>query len=137
MKNSVFVRNNKSIKTISLARMSFMFPLIIYGFYQNHLTNLIGLFKPLIFIFGGALIGFLVNIIYEKIIMKNKEKIIDCAFSSFHIEYGLILGMIVSDSIAIIFGKFLSKKVPDNIINLCSGLLFLIFGFIGFINFIL
>lgn len=51
--------------------------------------------------------------------------------------YGAILGMIVSDSIAIIFGKLLSKKVPDNIINLCSGLLFLIFGFIGFINFIL
>ena len=50
---------------------------------------------------------------------------------------GAILGMIVSDSIAIIFGKLLSKKVPDNIINLCSGLLFLIFGFIGFINFIL
>lgn len=50
---------------------------------------------------------------------------------------GSILGMIVSDSIAIIFGKLLSKKVPDNIINLCSGLLFLIFGFIGFINFIL
>ena len=50
---------------------------------------------------------------------------------------GAIFGMIVSDSIAIIFGKFLSKKVPDNIINLCSGLLFLIFGFIGFINFIL
>ena len=49
---------------------------------------------------------------------------------------GAIFGMIVSDSIAIIFGKFLSKKVPDNIINLCSGLLFLIFGFIGFINFI-
>lgn len=50
---------------------------------------------------------------------------------------GAIFGMIVSDSIAIIFGKFLSKKVTDNIINLCSGLLFLIFGFIGFINFIL
>lgn len=50
---------------------------------------------------------------------------------------GAIFGMIVSDSIAIIFGKFLSKKIPDNIINLCSGLLFLIFGFIGFINFIL
>ena len=50
---------------------------------------------------------------------------------------GAIFGMIVSDSIAIIFGKFLSKKVPDNIINMCSGLLFLIFGFIGFINFIL
>ena len=37
----------------------------------------------------------------------------------------------------IIFGKLLSKKIPDNIISLCSGLLFLIFGFVGFVNFIL
>ena len=58
-------------------------------------------------------------------------------YPCFMLICGAILGMIVSDSIAIIFGKLLSKKVPDNIINLCSGLLFLIFGFIGFINFIL
>lgn len=50
---------------------------------------------------------------------------------------GAILGMVVSDSIAIIFGKLLSKKLSDNIISLCSGLLFLVFGFAGFINFIL
>lgn len=49
---------------------------------------------------------------------------------------GAILGMIVSDSIAIIFGKLLSKKISDNIIGLFSGLLFLIFGVAGFINFI-
>ena len=49
---------------------------------------------------------------------------------------GAILGMIVSDSIAIIFGKLLSKKISDNIISLFSGLLFLIFGVAGFINFI-
>ena len=49
---------------------------------------------------------------------------------------GDILGMIVSDSIAIVFGKLLSKKISDNIISLFSGLLFLIFGVAGFINFI-
>lgn len=49
---------------------------------------------------------------------------------------GAILGMIVSDSIAIVFGKLLSKKISDNIISLFSGLLFLIFGVAGFINFI-
>ena len=49
---------------------------------------------------------------------------------------GAILGMIVSDSIAIIFGKLLSRKISDNTVNLFSGLLFLIFGFVGFINFI-
>ena len=49
---------------------------------------------------------------------------------------GAILGMVVSDSIAIAFGKMLSKRIPDNIINLCSGLLFIIFGFICLINYI-
>ena len=147
MKNSVFVRNNKSIKTISIARMSFMFPLIIYGFYkngiylyQNHLTNLIGLFKPLIFIFGGALIGFLVNIIYEKIIMKNKEKIIDCAFSSFHIEYGLILGMIVSintNIIVFILTTFLMlfiSKFFNNRINIICLTFIIIYFISNYIN---
>ena len=47
---------------------------------------------------------------------------------------GAILGMIVSDLIVIILGKFLSKKLPENIIEKFSGILFLIFGFIGFFN---
>lgn len=47
---------------------------------------------------------------------------------------GAILGMVVSDLLAIILGKFLSKKLPENIIEKFSGILFLIFGFIGFFN---
>lgn len=47
---------------------------------------------------------------------------------------GAILGMILSDLIAIILGKFLSKKLPENIIEKFSGILFLIFGFIGIFN---
>ena len=54
----------------------------------------------------------------------------------FSLIIGAILGMVVSDSIAIVFGKMLSKRIPDNIINLCSGLLFIIFGFICLINYI-
>lgn len=49
---------------------------------------------------------------------------------------GSILGMVVSDFIAILLGKFLSKKLPENIIEKFSGILFLIFGFIGFFNII-
>lgn len=49
---------------------------------------------------------------------------------------GAILGMVVSDFIAILLGKFLSKKLPENIIEKFSGILFLIFGFIGFFNII-
>lgn len=143
MKNNVFIRSNKSIKTISISRISFMLPLIIYGFYkngiylyQNHLTSILGMFKPLVFIFGGAFIGFIINIIYEKLIKKSKEKIIDCAFSSFHIEYGLILGMIVSINTNIIvfflttFIMLFISKFFNNRINIIC-LTFIIIYFIS------
>lgn len=48
---------------------------------------------------------------------------------------GAILGMVLSDSIAILFGKFLSHKVSEKTMNLLSGILFLIFGIIGLISF--
>lgn len=47
---------------------------------------------------------------------------------------GAILGMVVSDSIAIIFGKFLNKYISENLMQKLSGVLFLIFGILGFIN---
>ena len=49
---------------------------------------------------------------------------------------GAVTGMIVSDLIAIIFGKVLSHKIPENIMQKLSGVLFLIFGFIGILNFL-
>ena len=45
---------------------------------------------------------------------------------------GAILGMVLSDSIAIISGKFLSKYISEEKMQKLSGILFLIFGFIGF-----
>lgn len=48
---------------------------------------------------------------------------------------GAVAGMIISDLIAIIFGKALSHKIPENIMQKLSGILFLIFGFIGIVNF--
>ena len=47
---------------------------------------------------------------------------------------GAITGMVVSDFIAVIFGKVLSTKIPENLIQKFSGVLFLIFGFIGLFN---
>lgn len=44
---------------------------------------------------------------------------------------GAILGMVISDSIAIIFGKFLNKYISEEKMKKFSGILFLIFGFIG------
>ena len=46
---------------------------------------------------------------------------------------GAILGMVVSDSIAIIFGKFLSNYISEDKMKKISGILFLIFGILGFI----
>ena len=47
---------------------------------------------------------------------------------------GAVLGMVVSDLIAIIFGKILSNKLPENLMQKLSGVLFLIFGIMGIIR---
>lgn len=50
---------------------------------------------------------------------------------------GAILGMVISDLLAILFGRFLSEKIPEALMQKLSGLLFIIFGIVGFINFII
>ncbi|MDO5556363.1 MAG: TMEM165/GDT1 family protein [Clostridia bacterium] len=47
---------------------------------------------------------------------------------------GAIFAMIASDLIAILFGKVLSKKMSESLIQKCSGILFLIFGLFGLIG---
>jgi putative Ca2+/H+ antiporter (TMEM165/GDT1 family) len=46
---------------------------------------------------------------------------------------GAVLGMIASDSLAIISGKFLSTYISEQKMKKISGLLFIIFGILGFI----
>lgn len=46
---------------------------------------------------------------------------------------GAILGMIASDTIAIVSGKFLSKFISEEKMQKFSGILFLIFGIAGFV----
>lgn len=48
---------------------------------------------------------------------------------------GAILGMIVSDLLAILFGKFLSKKFSNKSMSILSSIIFFIFGFFGLIGF--
>lgn len=48
---------------------------------------------------------------------------------------GAILGMVVSDSIAIAFGKVLNKYISEKNMQKLSGVLFLIFGIVGLIKF--
>jgi len=50
---------------------------------------------------------------------------------------GAIAGMVASDLIAIIFGKALSHKIPEKMMQKLSGILFLIFGFLGIFYFFL
>ena len=90
--NNVYVRDKNSIKLISLTRLAFILPLIVYGFYKNgislynnHYIDIYHLFKPIVMILAGLCIGAFVNIFYEKIIHKSKDSIMNILFSSFHI----------------------------------------------------
>lgn len=56
-------------------------------------------------------------------------------YSKMFLILGAILGMIVADSIAIIFGKFLKNKISEDKMKKLSGFLFIIFGIINFIKF--
>lgn len=52
----------------------------------------------------------------------------------FSLILGAISAMVACDFIAIIFGRFLNKHISENAMQKLSGILFLIFGFIGFIS---
>ena len=47
---------------------------------------------------------------------------------------GAIMGMVFSDLLAIIFGKILNKYISEKTMQKLSGILFLIFGFIGLVK---
>ena len=46
---------------------------------------------------------------------------------------GAVLGMVASNGVAIIFGKILNKYVSETTFQKLSGILFLIFGIVGFL----
>lgn len=57
--------------------------------------------------------------------------------SKVYLIIGAVLGMVISDSLAIIFGKMLSKKISDKAMETLSGVIFLLFGFLGLINYLI
>jgi Na+-translocating ferredoxin:NAD+ oxidoreductase RnfD subunit len=133
MKNNVYVRSKKSIANMSITRIILLIPLIIFGLYKNGVylylnkyTNIGGFFKPMMFIILGALIGALVNIIYEYIFKRNKDNIISVLFSSFHIEYGILLACITSVNtnvfvfMSVVFVMLFISKILKNRINIMS-----------------
>lgn len=143
--NNVYVRSKKSIYHISLIRILLLIPMVLYGIYKNGIflfinkyTNVYGLFRPFIFILGGAFIGAIVNIFYEYVINKKNNKnasLKDVLFSSFHIEYGIILGCLTSINtnmlvffltlvIILLLSKFMKNRV--NIICVCFIIIYAI-----------
>ncbi len=146
MNNNIYVRNKTSIKTISLTRIIFLLPLIIYGIYKNGLylyqhgfTNLFGLFRPIILILVGAIVGLMVNVIYEKGFKHNTARFDEILFSSFHIEYGILLACLSSintNIIVFIFATlivFMLSKFLNNRIN-TMAITFIVIYSISFIT---
>lgn len=142
MKNNVYVRSNRSIMTISIARLAMILPLIIYGIYKNgvylyrnHLVNTFGMLKPLIIILGGVIVAGLINFLYEYFIKKQqKGNVLDLLFSSFHIEYAVLLGCVMSINVNLyLYFAVLacvtvaSKFVGDKINTICLAFI-IIYG---------
>lgn len=140
MKNNVYVRSNKSIKSITLTKLLFLLPLIVYGFYKNgiylyqeHYISFIEIFRPLIYVFIGALVGISVNILYGKFIKKSKDDWSSIIFSSFHLEYGVIIGCLVSINTnvliytLVLFIIFIISKFLNNRINIMCFTLIIIY----------
>lgn len=55
-------------------------------------------------------------------------------YSKLFLIIGAILGMVLSDSIAILLGNFLNKYISESKMQKLSGILFIIFGMIGVIK---
>lgn len=141
------IKDDTSIKKISLTYMLSLLPLILYGFYKNGIylyikkyISLPKMFKPLLLILIGFLIGASVNIIYLKLIKKSKDNIIDIIFSSFHPIYGILIASIISIntnillfsvvSFAVLFiSKFINNKI--NLISLSSLIIFFIMNILN------
>lgn len=140
MKNNVYVRSNKSIKSITLTKILFLLPLIVYGFYKNgiylyqeHYISFVEIFRPLIYVSIGALVGIFVNIFYEKIIKKSKDDLNSIIFSSFHLEYGIVVGCLVSINTnvliytLVLLSVFMVSKFLNNRVNIMCFTLIVIY----------
>lgn len=125
------IKSNNSLKKVSLTLLISLIPLIIFGFYKNGISlyiknyvNIFGMFKPLLFMVVGLFIGILVNVIYEKMINKNNDNLIEIVFSSFHPIYGMLVASVSSINtniflfIIVTFAVlFISKFIKNNRVN--------------------
>lgn len=146
-------KSDNSIKRITLTYIISLLPLILFGFYKNGISlyikkyvNILEMFKPLVIILLGFLIGAIVNVIYEKKINKNKDNIKDIIFSSLHPIYGILIGCISSINtniilfslvtfIILLISKF-TKNTKINYITLTSLIIFFIMNIFGKFSFL-
>lgn len=152
MNNNVYIRSNRSILSISLTRIICLLPMIIYGIYKNGIylyqhdyISLFQMFRPVVIILGSAIIGALVNILYEYVIKKSKDDIISVLFSSFHIEYSILLACVMSINVNLIVyfvvlfvllfaSKFINNRI--NIVCACFIIIYLISNQIQTFNYL-
>ena len=57
---------------------------------------------------------------------------IEYPFYKFSLVLGSVCGMVASNSIAVLFGKFLDTKLNSKYIQFLSNVLFIVFGILGF-----
>lgn len=133
------LHTKESLKSIIIKYFIALIPLIIYGFYKNgvllytnHLTTIKGLFKPLVFVFSGVLIGIIVNYLYERIIKKH-QNINNKLLFSFESLYGALVSSVISINtnyflfIGVTFViLFISKFLKKNYVNITALIALLI-----------
>ena len=147
------IKSDNSIKKLSLIYIISLLPLILFGFYKDGISlyiknyvGLFGMFKPLIIILLGFIIGSLVNIIYEKYIKKSKDSLINIIFSNLYPIYGILIGGICSirtnillfsiiTFIILFISKFI-KNIKLNIIALTNLIIFFIMNISGKFSFL-
>lgn len=135
MNNTVFIRSKISIFTMSLVRIISLIPFILVGVYLNTFKiddiSLSAFLKPLTYSFVGLIIGIIVNLIFTK--RNKKDKLSDILFSSFHLEYGIILGCLMSPSVNLIIFSitllilFIISKLIDIKINVMALIFIIIY----------
>lgn len=54
--------------------------------------------------------------------------------STIALIFGAIFGMLLANSIGILLGIYMHKRIPKNILNLISNIAFILFGIIGLIS---
>ena len=119
---NVYVRSNKTIKTMSLTRLMFLIPLLVYSIYKNIViyNNII---NSVVILLGSIFIGVTVNYIYETFVKKSNKSFIDKIFSSFHLEYAILSACVTSIYVNLIiyfivlFGILFISKFIKTIIN--------------------